>query len=112
MSKMAEAAFGDDLFAETHTRRDDPSTSYRAAERAKIRAGSHKAKILDAMRLYPQPMQFEEIASMAGLRDSQAWKRLPDLEKDGYIRPLDWSDAPPVERKTSTGADARLWVLV
>jgi len=104
MNKILDARYGELPFAETHTRRSDPSTSYRSARRAEYRAGSHKAKILETMRNRP-PMNWEEIARIAGMKDSQVWKRLPDLEKDGMVIPM------VEERKTSTGSPARLWKL-
>ncbi len=111
MSKMKADAFGDDLFrsnnpdfVRTHTRRADPVTSHKAAADAGYRFGSHKAKILLAMRYMP-PMQFEEIAWKTGLKDSQVWKRLPDLEREGHVVALTET------RLLSSGSEGRLWRL-
>ena len=111
MSKLLAAAFGDYLykdttndFPRTHTRMADPDTSYNAAVVASYRARSHKARILEAMHDQPD-MQFEEIALHAGLKDSQVWKRLPDLERDGHILAL------AETRLLSSGSEGRLWRL-
>lgn len=93
-------------FPHTHARSTDPPTSLKAAELAEYRAGSHKAIILEAMTQSMKALHFEEIAALTGLKDSQVWKRLPDLERDGFLRPT------KRERKTSSGANARLWTAV
>lgn len=82
----------------THARSTDPDTSKRAAALASIRAGSHKDRILEAMRYAQKPLSFEGVARATGLRESACWKRLSDLKNDGLIYVVD-SDG-----KTAQGA--------
>ncbi len=111
MSKLLEAALGDDLFedkanefARTHTRRADPATSYKAAVSISYRAGSHSATILEAMRGRP-PMQYEEIANLCGIEGHAVARRLPDMQRDGRV--LASMDTRPL----SSGSAGRLWRL-
>lgn len=46
---------------------------------------NHKQKILNALSRIKQG-NFERIAYYASLTESQVWKRLSELEKDGKIR--------------------------
>ena len=76
-------------FAWTHTRLTDPDTSLRAAKLASIRAGSHKRRIFDALEYHGKPLDFEQVATATGLRESAVWKRLGDLVSDGLIVVVD-----------------------
>jgi len=76
-------------FKLSHVRRDDPDTSKRAAALASIRAGSHKRRIFDALEYHGKPLNFEQIATATGLRESAVWKRLSDLVSDGLIVVVD-----------------------
>ena len=92
-------------FLNMHARRTDPDTSHAAAAHASLRAGSHKATILDTMSQNPHPMTFEQIASLSGLSESQCWKRLSDLRDAQLI--VDSG----MRVKTKSGTQAIQWTL-
>jgi predicted ArsR family transcriptional regulator len=87
-------------------RRADPQTSHEAAARVHEFKAGHHIKILTALRRLGQAGA-EQVASLAGIDSYAARKRLPELERLGYVRVVDGAT-----RKTSTGRHERVWVAV
>ena len=72
-------------FARTHCRKTDPSTSQKAAERARSFSGGHCLKILSEF----DPgvgLTANELARYTGLTVEQICRRLPDLEAANELR--------------------------
>jgi len=67
-------------------RSTDPDTSHQGARDVEYRAGSQKARLLEAYRLSSTPLTDEEAAGMAGLTGIGYWKRCSDLRNEGKIR--------------------------
>jgi hypothetical protein len=69
------------------TRRDDKASSIAGAESVAYRAGSQKAKLLEAYaRAGARGLTDEQAAELAGLNmRSCFWKRCGELRQDGYI---------------------------
>lgn len=76
----------------THARASDPVTSHAAAEAASYKAGSHKARLLDAYHQSATPLTDREAAVIAGLEETGYWKRCSDLRNDKMIAPVKASD--------------------
>lgn len=89
----------------TRARRTDPDTSQLAAARVREFAGTHQAKILDAMKRIGAPAGAEQIAAYARIDAYQVRKRLPELQAAGLAFPMN------VTRDTVTGRRERLWCL-
>ena len=73
-------------FTRTHCRKTDPSTSQKAAERARSFSGGHCLKILSEF----DPgvgLTANELARYTGLTVEQVCRRLPDLEAANELRP-------------------------
>jgi transcription initiation factor IIE alpha subunit len=87
-------------------RRADPATSQLAASRVHEFAGTHHAKILEAMGDIGRPMGAEQIAAYTSIDAYQIRKRLPELERAGLVRSFDQT------RVTASGRQERLWGLV
>lgn len=72
-------------------RTPDHSTSKAGARAVAYRAGSQKARLLDAYRGFPRDgLTDEEAAEVAGLRLKPSccwWKRCNELRQDGRIEP-------------------------
>ena len=87
-------------FTRTHCRKTDPSTSQKAAERARSFSGGHCLKILSEF----DPgvgLTANELARYTGLTVEQVCRRLPDLEAANELRP------------TGQERDGfRVWVLI
>lgn len=64
----------------TLARRSDPLTSYLAADRVKLFAGSHRERILCALRFLKQATP-AEIGQLSGLSVEQTDRRLPELQR-------------------------------
>jgi len=92
-------------FAKKHARRTDKATSHRAAKRASYRAGTHMDKIVEAMKAHPHPMNYEDIAVRANLRERQVWKRMSDLVRGGWVEPTIGG------KDTASGCESTLWAL-
>jgi hypothetical protein len=89
------------------SRRSDPSTSKRAAQKAKYRTGTHKDLLLRAYGRNPAGLTDEEAGDEAGMPyHAAAWKRCADLRNDGMIAPLDG-----VERPGRSGSAMRVCAL-
>lgn len=72
-------------FTRTHCRKTDPSTSQKAAERARSFSGGHCLKILSEF----DPgvgLTANELARYTGLTVEQICRRLPDLEAANELR--------------------------
>lgn len=67
-------------------RRNDPTSSHIAAERAESFAQKHVARILEAMRAAEAPMRAGEIAHVTGLDSVAVTRRRNEMVKDGLIR--------------------------
>lgn len=65
----------------------DPATSVLAAEKATFFAGSHKAKIFSVL-VQHESMTADEISERTGLTVVQVDRRLPELQRDGFVRVL------------------------
>lgn len=61
-------------------RATDPLTSWAAADRAEAFAGSHRARIVKALR--SGDMTAREISAVIGLTVVQIDRRLPELQRD------------------------------
>lgn len=98
---------------DAHARRNDPSTSKAGARSAAIRAGSHKARLLEAY-FDAQPAPAVGMENCPGLTDTEAasaadllsvgyWKRCSDLRNDGLIEPILHIGGATVIRYTGNG---------
>lgn len=67
------------------SRRSDPISSYMAADRAKLFVGSHKERIITALGFLGQATP-AEIGQLAGLTVVQVDRRLPELQKDHFVK--------------------------
>jgi predicted ArsR family transcriptional regulator len=65
-------------------RNTDPSTSWDAADRAKVLAGLHGELVLSALLRYG-PQGKDGIASITGLDGNQVARRLSELERNHEI---------------------------
>lgn len=81
-------------------------TSKEAHEAIKPIKPTHKQIIVDVMKLYRKPMTFQMMAVHCRLTESQIWKRLSELERDGMIKYTD------LKGLTSSGCKAGYWKLV
>lgn len=67
-------------------RRNDHQTSIQGAKSVSYRAGSQKAKLVEAYRsVWPRSLTDEEAAMMAGLDQTCYWKRCGELREDQVI---------------------------
>jgi hypothetical protein len=89
----------------TLARRTDPATSHAAAARVREFAATHHGKILAAMRRLGNAGGAEQIAAYSKIDAYQVRKRLPELERMGFVR------ATEQTRQTATGRTERLWIL-
>jgi predicted ArsR family transcriptional regulator len=89
--------------ATEHARNTDPETSHAAAARIEPSGARHRARIMAVLERGPGT--FEEIALRAELRDSQVWRRLPDLQKLGFAEPTG------EERPGASGRFQRVWTV-
>lgn len=69
----------------TMARRDDPSTSHKAARVAKFNAGSQKYMLLTAYARNEHGLTDEEAAQISDLLHVGFWKRCSELRNAGYI---------------------------
>ena len=69
----------------TLARRNDPLTSYLAADRVKLFAGSHYERILCAL-LFLKQATAAEIGQISGLSVEQVDRRLPELQRMHKVR--------------------------
>jgi len=75
---------GDTGFVKRHTRRNGPSTSQKAAERARSFSGGHCAKIEKALR-QAGPCTAKHLSVQTNLTVEQIARRLPDLKDAGRV---------------------------
>ena len=68
-------------------RTSDPTTSQRAAESVRLRAGSQRSRLL-AVYLDSDGLTDEEAGAAAGLANAGYWKRCSELRNCGFIEPL------------------------
>lgn len=64
-------------------RESDPVTSWSAADQANTLAKRHAAKILDALKT--GPLGKDGICSATGLEGVQVARRLPELQREGFV---------------------------
>jgi len=88
--------------ASKFARYTDPVTSHAAAARVAEFSEAYCGYIYRALQTHG-PGTFEDIARWTGMRGSQIWRRLPDLERDGLAQPTGGT------KKGSTGRQQRLW---
>lgn len=67
-------------------RHTDPATSHTAAASVKVRAGSHKARLLAQYATASGGLTDDAAAVRAGLDRSCFWKRCSEMREDGLIR--------------------------
>lgn len=91
--------------AKTTMKRKHSPTSKAAEEFIKPHKQTHYEKILAALELLRVGGTFEEISKVGGMKDSQVWKRLSELEADGKIFNTH------LTRKLSSGVDGSVWQL-
>lgn len=94
------------LQAVPRVRRTDPGTSHEAAVRAGEFAETHQDQIYQCLVVtYEQhrvALGAEQIGDMLSMPAYAVRKRLPELMRDGYAKPVG-------ERKTKTGRTERTW---
>ncbi len=78
-------------------------TSKDAHESIKAFKSGYYKKILDGLEKIKVGGNYEEIAKAAGIKDSQCWKRLSELERGGLIYNVG------ITRKLSSGRDGIVW---
>ena len=88
-------------------RASDPITSFEAADRVKEFQADHCTRILAALKRLGQAGA-EQIAAMTGMDAYQVRKRLPELQKNGLVQPVEEHHKPET-RVTSTGRRERIW---
>jgi predicted ArsR family transcriptional regulator len=71
-------------FVSRRARRSDPETSKKAAEKAERFAGTHKGKILAALKEHG-PLTAKQLSSLIDLTVVQIARRLPELEELGHV---------------------------
>ena len=96
-----------DLFDPTYksrmlARNSDPQTSHKAARQVSLFANNHHRKIYQALQTMKDGT-FYEIADRCGLQPPSVWRRLPELERDGFI------EITGEERRGPTGRMCRVW---
>lgn len=88
-------------------RRADVDTSHDAAQRAKVTAGTMRAKCLDALRASgDRGLTDFELADVVGAQQTSAGKRRLELERQGLV------EYAGTTRPTPSGANARVWRAV
>lgn len=100
---MNEQMTLDDYDPHTHARSSDPVTSKRAAHSAKLRAGTHKHRLLVAYSRAAVGFTDEEAAVRADLLSVGYWKRCSDLRNAGLIEPVKHANGGIVTRLTDNG---------
>lgn len=85
---------------EKKARATDPDTSRRAAAAAAPRAGTCKARLLDAFHAAPDGLTYDQAASAADVVGVTASTRLTELVRDGLL------ERTGQTRPTSNGRDA------
>ena len=76
----------DDIRPVPRARRSDPITSHAAADGASRFAASHAGRILEALQA--GPASAKQIAAATGLTLVQVDRRLPELQRDGFVEVL------------------------
>jgi len=74
-------------FSPGRIRNPDHETSIEGARAIEYRAGSQKARLLEAYRHYPLGLTDEAAAAREGLLHTCYWKRCGELRADGKIIP-------------------------
>lgn len=87
------------------SKRQHRPTSKEAHESIKAFKSGYYQKILDGMAKLKVGGNYEEIANAAGIKDSQCWKRLSELESGGKIYNVG------ITRKLSSGRPGIVWQL-
>lgn len=103
-----------DLFAaDTHARRDNPTTSHQAAERVRDFAAEHHETIRRVLKLRgTNGLTVHEIAAFCALDAHAIGKRMAELEAAGEVETRVVPGTGAVQtRKTPSGRAARVWFL-
>jgi hypothetical protein len=87
----------------TKVRATDPATSVRAAFEAAPRAGTQRARILDAILAAPEGLHYDDVAAQTGIPAVSASTRITELARGGFI-------FPDGDRPTRAGGAATVWV--
>jgi len=114
MSKMGELAAAveiakriDAANAVSRRRTSDPLTSHLAAKRVGEFEQQVSERILAAMQ--PYGLTTHEIADLAGRREDQVHKRMPELERHAKVTVHCDADGVPYTREGPSGRQCRLW---
>lgn len=84
----------------------DPLTSHEAADRCRVFAGTHRARILAALEHGPGTAH--EIGDRCGLSYVSVDRRMVELGREGLARVVQ-AGGQDLTRKTPTGGSARVW---
>ena len=91
-------------------RNADPDTSKKAAADALRFQKSHAGRIYIALVGMRDGGTFYDIALATGLRDSQVWKRLPEMH--GLAKPKVNENGDEVEVRGPNGSLCRVWIAI
>ena len=83
-------------------RNADPKTSHKAAKQVSVFQNNHHKRIYEALQTMKDGT-FYEIAERSGLEPSSVWRRLNEMERDGFIQQTG------EERRGPTGRMCRVW---
>ena len=86
-------------------RDSDPLTSHKAANRARLRQGTHCAQLLDIVFEHNLGITSDQAQKLVPGHDGRHHKRMPDLVRRGLVE-----DSGLVE-PTRTGCDATIWQI-
>lgn len=88
-------------------RRSDPDTAHEAAQRAKVSAGTNRARALHAFAVaYPAALSDFDLAERTGIQQTSVGKRRLELERAGLVY-----RCPGVTRPSPTGSPAQCYSL-
>ena len=94
------------LFASPVTRRDDPHTSWAAAQDAARGADTHRARALAALRAAPDGLTDFELADRLGVQQTSIGKRRGELRDAGLVADSGF------RRRAPSGSLAIVWRAV
>ena len=108
LTKIESTDLVSDRTADLYRRRNtDPLTSHLAAKRVGEFEQQVSERILAAMQ--PYGLTTHEIADLAGLREDQVHKRMPELERHARVTVHCDADGVPFTREGPSGRLCRLW---
>lgn len=89
---------------EPTARTSDPDTSHAAARDARVRAGTHRAKALEALRAAgARGLTDFELAALTGIAQTSIGVRRKELLRAGYV------EATELRRPAPSGSAAIVW---